>query len=67
MRLGVDLDEIRTASHMPSQAGRRLIFASCVAEGHVMKPWDIPGSYLRAPNKPNIVVRSLTVIPLHNN
>lgn len=36
MRPGIDFDETRTASYMPSQAGRRLLMAACVAEGHFL-------------------------------
>lgn len=57
MRPGVDFDGRRTASsHMPSHAGRRLLIASRVAEGHVLQSWDIPGAYLSAPNSPNLRV-----------
>ena len=56
MRPNIDFDETRTASHMPSQAGRRLLIAACVAEGHVLQSWDVPGAYLRAPNNPNLRV-----------
>lgn len=34
MRPGIDFEETRTASHMPSQAGRRLLILAGVAEGH---------------------------------
>lgn len=56
MRPGVGFDEMRTASHLPSQAGRRLLIASCLDEEHVLQSCDIPGFYLRAPNNPNIRV-----------
>lgn len=54
MRPGVDFDDARTASHGPYQAGRRLLIAACVAEGHVMQSWDIHGAYLREPNNPTL-------------
>lgn len=54
IRPGLDFDETRTASHMPSQAVRRLLLAAGVAKGHVFQSLKVPGAYMRAPNKPNI-------------
>lgn len=56
MRPGVDFDEKRTASHMPSQAGRRLLLAAAAAKGHAVASYDVPGAYPRAPNDPNHMV-----------
>ena len=56
MRSGIDFDETRMASHMPSQARRRLLIMAGVAEGHSFRSPDVPGAYLRAPNDPNIRV-----------
>ena len=50
MRPGLDFDETRTASHMPSQAGRRLLLAAAAAEGYAVESWDIPGAYMNSPN-----------------
>ena len=44
MRPGIDFDETRTASHMPSQAGRRLLILAGVAEGHSFRSLDVPGA-----------------------
>jgi hypothetical protein len=52
MRPGVDFDGMRTASHMPSQSGRRLLPAVAAAEGSAVQSWDIPGAYMRAPADP---------------
>lgn len=42
MRPGLDFDEKRTDSHMPSQAVRRLFLAAAAAEGYAVKSWDVP-------------------------
>lgn len=34
----LDLDETRTASHMPSQERRRMLLAAASAEGYVVEP-----------------------------
>jgi Reverse transcriptase (RNA-dependent DNA polymerase) len=52
MRSGVDFDEMRTASHMPSQGGRRFLLAVAAAEGSAVQSWDVPGAYMRAPADP---------------
>ena len=52
MRPGLDFDATRTASHMPSQAGRRLLLAAAAVEGYAVDIWDVPGAYPRAPNDP---------------
>lgn len=52
MRQGLDFDETRTASHMPSQAGRRFLLAAVAAEGYDVEFWDIPGAHMNAPNDP---------------
>jgi hypothetical protein len=52
MRPGVDFDEMRTASHMPSQSGRRFLLAEAAAEGAAVQSWDVPGVYMRAPADP---------------
>jgi hypothetical protein len=46
MRPGVDFDEW-TASHMPSQSGRRFLQAVAAIEGAAVQSWDIPGAYMR--------------------
>jgi hypothetical protein len=52
LRPGVDFDQRRTASHMPSQAGRRFLYAVAAAEGAAVHSWDVPGAYMRAPSDP---------------
>jgi Reverse transcriptase (RNA-dependent DNA polymerase) len=52
MRPGIDFDEMRTASHMPSQSERRFLLAVAAAEGAVVQSWDVPGAYMRAPADP---------------
>lgn len=52
MRPGLDFDETRTASHMPSQAGRRLLLSAAAAQDHSIASCDVPGAYMRAPNDP---------------
>ena len=56
MKPGTQFDETRTASHMPSQAARRLLLAAAVSDGHVIQSYDIPGAFMRSPNDPNIRV-----------
>eukprot|EP00173_Palmaria_palmata_P004417 Plantae.Rhodophyta-Palmaria_palmata.ctg5955.p1 GENE.Plantae.Rhodophyta-Palmaria_palmata.ctg5955~~Plantae.Rhodophyta-Palmaria_palmata.ctg5955.p1 ORF type:complete len:296 (+),score=29.01 Plantae.Rhodophyta-Palmaria_palmata.ctg5955:187-1074(+) len=56
MRPGIDFDETRTQSHMPTQSGRRLLVLAGVAEGHSFRSLDVPGAFMRAPNEPNIRV-----------
>ena len=56
MRPGIDFDETRTASHMPSQAGRSIIIMAGVAEGHSFRALDVPGAYMRSTKDPNIRV-----------
>jgi hypothetical protein len=52
MRPGVDLSEMRTAPHMPSQSGRRFLLAVAAAEGAAVQSWHVPGAYMRAPADP---------------
>lgn len=54
MRPGYDFDETRTASHMPTHAGRRLLLLGAVTEGHEIRSLDIPGAYMRSPSNPNL-------------
>ena len=56
MRPGIDFDETRTVSHMPSQAGRRLLLAASAAEGYAVESWDIPWAYINSPNDPRFRV-----------
>lgn len=56
-------DQTRTASHMPSQAARRLLLSAAVSKGPVVQSYDIPGSYMRAQNDPNIRI-TMTLTPL---
>lgn len=56
MRKGLDFDESRTASRMPSQSERRLLLAAAAAQRYVLQSWDIPGAFMRAPNDPRIKV-----------
>lgn len=56
MRPGLDFDETKTASHMSSQSGRRLIIAAGVAEDHFFRYFDVSGAYLRATRNPNLRV-----------
>lgn len=56
MRPGLDFDEARTASHMPSQAGRRLHLNAAAAQGYVVESWVVPGVYMNAPNDPRFRV-----------
>lgn len=62
MTPGKHFDTTRTASHMPSQAARRLLLAAAVAEGHVVQSYDVPGAYMRSPNDPNIRI-TMTQLP----
>lgn len=52
MRPGFDFDEMRTASHIPSQAGCRLLLAAAAAEGYAVTSLGTPGAYMRASNDP---------------
>jgi hypothetical protein len=52
MQPGVDFDEMRTASHMPSQSGRRFLLAVAAAEGAAAQSWDVLGAHMRAPADP---------------
>jgi hypothetical protein len=52
MRPGVDFDEMRTTSHMPSQSGRWFLLAVAAAEGAAVQSWDVPGAYMRASEDP---------------
>lgn len=55
MRPVLDVNEMRTASHMPSQVGRRLFFAAAAAaaaEGYVVEIFDVLGAFMRALNDP---------------
>lgn len=52
IRSGLDFDGTITASHMPSQSGRRMLLAAAAAEGYVVESWDVPGLYMNAPNYP---------------
>lgn len=54
MRPGLDFDKTRTASHLPSQAGRSLLISVGVSEGHVFRSLDVSGAYMRAPRNPNL-------------
>lgn len=54
IRLRIDVDESRTATHMPSQAERRILIAAGVAERHVFRSFDTIGAYMRALNHPNL-------------
>ena len=56
MKPGKQFDETRTASHMPSQAAKRLLLAAAVSDGHVIQSYDISGAFMRSPNDPNIRV-----------
>lgn len=56
MQPGIDFDGTRTASHMPSQADRRLLLAAAAAQGYAVASWDVPGAYMRAPNDPRFRV-----------
>lgn len=50
MTPGLHFDDIRIASHMPSQAGARILFAAVAAQGFSIQPWDVPEAYVWAPN-----------------
>lgn len=50
MRTGLDFDEKRFASHMPSQAGQRLLLAVAAADGYIVESWDVLGAYMSVPN-----------------
>ena len=56
MKPDMQFDQTRTASHMPSQAARRILLAAAVSDEHVIQSYDIPGAFMRAPNDPNIRV-----------
>jgi hypothetical protein len=45
---GVDFDEMRTTSYLPSQSERRFLLAVAAAEGAAVQSWDVPGAYMRA-------------------
>lgn len=51
-RKGHDFDETRTATHMPSQAGRRVLLAGAVANKQFIEIWDVLGAYMRSPGDP---------------
>lgn len=52
MTPNIHFDGARSVSHMPSQAGRRLLVAAVAAEGYEIQSWDLPGAYMKAPNDP---------------
>jgi Reverse transcriptase (RNA-dependent DNA polymerase) len=52
MRPGVDFDEMRTASRMPSQNGGRFLLAVAAVEGAAVQSWDVSGTYLLASADP---------------
>lgn len=55
-RPGLNFDETKTASDMPSSSGRRLLIASDVAEEQVCRSFDVPGAFLRAPRNHNVMI-----------
>lgn len=54
-------DETRTASHMPSQAGRGLLLAGATENEQAVASCDVPGAYMRAPNDPNYRVTMIII------
>lgn len=49
-------DEHRTASHMPSQAGARILLAGAAAINIEVESWDVRRAYVYAPGNPNFRV-----------
>jgi hypothetical protein len=48
-RPGVEFDEMRTASHLPSQSGRRFLLAVIAADGAAVQAWRVHGASRSAP------------------
>lgn len=49
MRKMYDSDENRTAAHMPSQAGRRVLMVNAVARRPCIESWNVPCLFIRSP------------------
>lgn len=65
MRPGLDFDETRTASHIPSHAGRLMLLKSSGAQGYVVESCVVPGAYMNAPNYPRFRVK-MKHLPMTN-
>lgn len=50
MRPGIDFDDTRTESHIPSQAGRRLLLSAAAAKRYAVESWYITGAFMNVPN-----------------
>lgn len=52
----LDFAEERTASHMLSKAGRRLLLNAAAAQGYFVESWGVPGAYMDTSNDPRFRV-----------
>lgn len=52
----LDFDAGRTASHTPSQEGRRFLLARAAADWYAVASLDVSGAYMRAPRDPRFRV-----------